>query len=335
MLLHQPLLPLNSTPPAKAESDHASEQYGGRRAVVVEDSEPGAGDAEEQRHREQVAALAHPAGAVRPSVKPSTRADWLADDSGQTLRQTPGARKNSAGRSGTTIPKKTAQPGRRPDQQQRRPATRYDATLTTRTPRQTRDRDPARQLLVGAEDRVGLRSRRRPGRASERRRPAGRRGGHGDGGGGGRGPSRRGEHRGAPAGTGCVGAAARTIRSVRPIRSTSPSASWVRAVTGRPLSSVPLRLPRSTSERPERAGQELRRAGGTPRRRRLGRPVGLAADLQRAVDGHPARRSARLPDLDLRSNGQPTPIRTGGYRGACRAPVPVSSRSIGRPGAST
>src|SRR5581483_9948961 len=77
-------------------------------------------------------------GAVKARVKPKRRGAWLAAASGQMLRPSPGATKNSSGRTGTTRRQKTNSPAdgcstsitHRP---------RNEPTLSSRTPGQRGD----------------------------------------------------------------------------------------------------------------------------------------------------------------------------------------------------
>ena len=110
MLLHHPLLPLKSTPPTNAAPITQSRSTAVAVPLVLKTASRAPAMPKKSAIASRKPRSCSHRGGVRPSVKPRTRADWLAEDSGQMLRQTPGATKNSTGSSGITMPKKIRSP---------------------------------------------------------------------------------------------------------------------------------------------------------------------------------------------------------------------------------
>jgi hypothetical protein len=99
---HQPLFPLRSIPPTKPPDSAASSSSA---LAGPESSRPILRSDTNTMNRP--AAITNPysfshAGAVSAFDRPSTRGVWLDEDSGQTLRHSPGATSHSSGSTGIT-----------------------------------------------------------------------------------------------------------------------------------------------------------------------------------------------------------------------------------------
>ena len=177
MLEHQPLLPFRYMPPRKPPASAPSSSSALAGPLSSSPSLAQHDEQHEQRDRDDVAVLLQPLRArSAPRVRPSTRGVWLEAASGQRLRHTPGATRNSSGSSGMTSFHITNRPVvGRGDQQPGDDERGDDAADPHRPPRT--DRDPLRDLrVVGEGGRGQARPPRGPGAGAQRgRRAPGRR----------------------------------------------------------------------------------------------------------------------------------------------------------------
>ena len=110
MLLHQPLFPLNSTPPRKAPA--SSSTISTALAVpLLLNSHLRLEAARKKTLKPMTKPYSfHQLGGLRARLKLKRRGAWLKAASGQALRQMPGAIRKSSGSSGTVSRQKTSRP---------------------------------------------------------------------------------------------------------------------------------------------------------------------------------------------------------------------------------